>query len=70
MNIGMNVGLWDRIIRIILGLVLIGLATFEIIGAWGYIGLIPLATGLLKWCPLYTIMGIRTCSVQNTVKRN
>lgn len=61
MNIGMNVGLWDRIIRIILGLVLIGLAAFEIIGAWGYIGLIPLATGLLKWCPLYTIMGIRTC---------
>lgn len=61
MKISINVGLWDRIIRIILGLVLIGLTTFEIIGVWGYIGLIPLATGLLKWCPIYTILGIKTC---------
>jgi hypothetical protein len=61
MNISVNVGLWDRIIRIILGLVLLGLTTFGIIGVWGYIGLIPLATGLLKWCPIYTILGINTC---------
>ncbi len=66
----MNVGFLDRIIRIILGLLLIGLAYFEIIGVWGYIGLIPLATGLLKWCPLYTIIGIQTCPLHSTVKRD
>lgn len=68
MNISKNVGLLDRIIRIILGLALIGLAYFEVIGVWGYIGLIPLVTGLIKWCPLYALLGIKTCPVQSSVK--
>ncbi len=70
MKISKNVGLWDRIIRITLGLVLIGLAYFQIIGAWGYIGLIPLVTGLLTWCPIYTILGIQTCPRHDIVKRD
>ena len=66
----MNVGTLDRIIRIFLGLALIILAYTGIIGAWGYVGIIPLATGLLKWCPLYTLLGIQTCPLHETVKRD
>jgi len=66
----MNVGTLDRIIRIILGLSLIALAYFGIVGSWGYIGIIPLATGLMKWCPLYTILGIQTCPLHETVNRD
>ena len=66
----MNVGTLDRIIRIILGLTLIALAYTGITGAWGYIGIVPLATGLLKWCPLYTLLGVQTCPLHETVKRD
>ena len=65
----MNVGILDRILRITMGLLLIALAFFGIIGNWGYIGLIPLATGLLKWCPLYPLLGIQTCALHETIKR-
>ncbi|WP_019557635.1 YgaP family membrane protein [Thiomicrorhabdus arctica] len=68
MNISPNIGLWDRIIRITLGLTLIGLAYFGIVGVWGYIGVIPLVTGLIKWCPIYSILGIQTCPAHNTIK--
>lgn len=64
----MNVGLIDRVIRIVIGLVFIALAYFGIIGSWGYIGLLPLLTGLLKWCPLYSILGIQTCPVHSHIK--
>jgi len=64
----MNVGTLDRIIRITLGLVFIGLAYFDVFGAWAYIGIIPLATGLLKWCPLYTLLGVQTCPVHESIK--
>jgi hypothetical protein len=56
-----NVGNADRALRIVLGLLLIGLAFFGTIGAWGYLGVIPLATGLLSRCPAYSIFGINTC---------
>jgi Protein of unknown function (DUF2892) len=58
-----NVGTIDRVLRILVGLALIGLAATHTIGAWGYVGLIPLATGLFRFCPLYTLLGIRTCPV-------
>ena len=66
----MNVGLVDRIIRIVLGVALIALAATNVLGMWAYIGIIPLATGLLKWCPLYTLLGIQTCPLHETVKRD
>ncbi|WP_321326350.1 DUF2892 domain-containing protein [Thiomicrorhabdus sp.] len=66
----MNVGTLDRIIRIIIGIALIALAFSGTIGLWGYIGIIPLVTGLLKWCPLYTLLGIQTCPLHETVKRD
>jgi hypothetical protein len=59
-----NVGSIDRIARILLGLILIGLAATGQIGSWGYIGVIALATGLFSFCGLYTLLGINTCSVK------
>ena len=53
----------DRGLRIAAGLALIGLAATGTVGLWGYIGIVPLATGLMGWCPLYTVLGINTCPV-------
>jgi hypothetical protein len=63
-----NVGTIDRVLRILVGLALIALAATHTIGAWGYVGLIPLATGLFRFCPLYTLLGIRTCPVSGAPK--
>lgn len=57
----LNVGGIDRIARIIAGLVLVGLTAAGMIGAWGWIGLVPLLTGLFKFCPAYAMFGINTC---------
>lgn len=59
-----NVGSADRVVRIVAGLALIGLALAGTIGPWGYIGIVPLATGLLKTCPLYSLLGLSTCPMQ------
>jgi hypothetical protein len=59
-----NVGGIDKIIRIVLGLVLIGLAVTGTVGWWGYLGIVPLATALIGWCPPYALLGINTCSVK------
>lgn len=58
-----NVGTLDRIIRIILGLALIIAAATGAIGWWGWIGIVPLATGLMSSCLLYSLLGINTCPV-------
>jgi hypothetical protein len=58
-----NVGGIDRILRIVVGLVLIGLTLAGVIGMWGWIGIVPLATGFLRTCPLYSIVGLNTCPV-------
>jgi hypothetical protein len=59
-----NVGGIDRVVRIVAGVVLIGLAATGNVGVWGWLGLVPLATGLIGWCPPYTLLGINTCSVK------
>lgn len=56
-----NVGGTDRLLRVIAGLVLIGLTLMGIIGVWGWIGLILLATGIFSFCPAYGLLGIKTC---------
>lgn len=56
-----NVGGIDRILRIVVGLALIALAATGTIGIWGYIGVVPLVTGALGWCPAYLPFGIKTC---------
>lgn len=56
-----NEGTADRVIRVLVG---IGLLSLVVIGpktAWGYIGLLPLITGIMGSCPAYSILGISTC---------
>ena len=59
-----NVGGIDRILRIVLGLVLIGLTVTGTIGVWGWLGVVPLATGAIGWCPPYAIFGFNTGSMK------
>ncbi len=61
-----NIGNIERIIRIVGGLVLISLAATGTVGVWGWLGLVPLATGLVGWCPPYSLLGINTCKNKNT----
>ncbi len=56
-----NVGGMDRLLRIVVGLALIGAALFQYLGVWAYIGVVPLATGIIGWCPAYQLLGIKTC---------
>ena len=60
-----NVGGIDRIVRIVVGVLLVALAATGQVGAWGWIGLLPLATGALGWCPPYGLLGINTCKNRN-----
>lgn len=61
-----NVGGIDRIARVLLGVVLIALTLMGTIGVWGWIGAVPLATGLLGTCPAYTVFGLSTCPMKKT----
>ena len=56
-----NVGGIDRILSIVAGIVLIALTLMGVIGVWGWIGIVPLATGLLRTCPIYSLLGFNTC---------
>ena len=56
-----NVGGMDKILRIVAGLVLIGLGIAGIGAPWTFVGVIPLVTGLVGWCPLYLPFGISSC---------
>jgi len=61
-----NVGGIDRILRIVLGIVLIGLAATGTVGWWGWLGVVPLLTGLFSTCPLYSALGWNTCPVKSS----
>ena len=56
-----NVGTVDRALRIIVGLALIGLTLNGNIGVWGWIGVVPVLTGIFRFCPAYPLLGISTC---------
>ena len=58
-------GTIDRAVRIIAGLVLLSLVFIGPQTPWGWIGLVPLATGLVGFCPLYRVLGINTCSLRS-----
>lgn len=58
-----NVGGVDKVIRVTAGALLVVLAALGFIGAWGWIGVVPLLTGLFNFCPLYTLLGIKTCKI-------
>nr|WP_306113845.1 MULTISPECIES: DUF2892 domain-containing protein [unclassified Roseovarius] len=56
-----NMGLLDRAVRFLVGALLIALAATGTIGLWGWLGLIPVGTALISFCPLYRIIGLKTC---------
>ena len=56
-----NEGALDRTLRVLAGLVLVALAATGTLGLWAWLGVIPLLSGLIGWCPLYTVLGINTC---------
>jgi len=55
-----NVGCPDRFIRIVVGVALIALAFTGVIGVWGWVGVLPLLTGVVRVCPAYSLLGIDT----------
>ncbi len=60
-----NVGSIDRALRIVVGLALIGATLAGMIGVWGWIGIVPLLTGIFKFCPAYAMFGMSTCPMEN-----
>jgi len=61
-----NVGGIDRILRVVAGLVLIALAATGTVGLWGYIGIVPLLTGVFRFCPAYALGGFSSCPTQKS----
>ncbi|WP_027967112.1 YgaP family membrane protein [Halomonas halocynthiae] len=59
-----NVGGIDKVARIVIGALLIVLALTGTIGVWGWVGVVPLVSGLFNTCPLYQLFGINTCKVK------
>lgn len=60
-----NVGGIDRILRILVGVILIALAATGTVDWWGYLGAIPLLTGIFRFCPAYPLLGMSTCPIKN-----
>lgn len=60
-----NEGTLDRVLRVIVGLALIAIVFVGPKTPWGWVGLVPLLTGLVGTCPLYSILGIRTCKLKS-----
>ncbi|MDE2612104.1 MAG: DUF2892 domain-containing protein [Burkholderiales bacterium] len=61
-----NIGSLNRLVRVIVGLVLIGLTLAGTIGVWGWIGVVPLVTGAVGWCPAYRLLGIHGGAAKKT----
>jgi hypothetical protein len=61
-----NEGSLDRGLRIIAGVAILSLVFIGPQTAWGWLGLVPLATGLIGYCPLYTVLGINTCQMKRS----
>lgn len=64
MHMQQNVGTTDRILRIAFGVALIAASVLGYIGPWGWIGLVPIATGVFRFCPAYWPFGLSTCTVR------
>lgn len=59
-----NLGGIDRILRITVGLVLLGLVATGTVGWWGWLGIVAVVTGFAGWCPLYTLLGFNSCPMR------
>jgi hypothetical protein len=62
MNMTANVGNVDRMLRIGLGVLLIVLTLLGTIGVWGWLGLVLIGTGFMRFCPAYRLFGFKTCA--------
>lgn len=60
----MNEGTTDRVLRVTAGIALIALAATSTVGMWGWIGVLPLLTGTIGFCPAYTVLGVSTCPMK------
>lgn len=60
----LNMGNIDRALRIVVGAVLVALAATGTVGLWGWIGVVPLVTGLVGFCPLYPLLGVSTAKAK------
>lgn len=60
----LNVGGIDRVLRIVVGLALVGATLAGMLPVWGWIGVVPLLTGIFKFCPAYVIFGMNTCPME------
>ncbi len=58
-----NVGTIDRILRIVVGLILIAMVFVGPQTPWGWIGVVPLLTAFIRFCPAYKLIGLSTCSI-------
>lgn len=61
-----NEGNFDRIVRVVVGLVVVSQAFVGLQTPWAYLGLVPLATGLVGYCPAYSLLGFNTCPVKRS----
>jgi hypothetical protein len=59
----LNEAIWDRMVRIVLGAGLLSLVFLGPQTPWGFVGVVPLVTGLVGFCPLYRLLGLSTCPV-------
>ncbi len=59
-----NVGTIDRVLRVVVGVVLIALVFVGPQTPWGWIGVVPIVTALVGFCPAYRLFGLRTCPLQ------
>jgi len=59
-----NVGTIDRVVRVVAGGALVALAATGTVGLWGWIGVVPLVTGVVKFCPAYALLGFDTCPME------
>ncbi len=64
-----NVGPFDRYVRVVLGILLLAFTVAGPQTAWGYVGLIPLITGVLGFCPIYALFKFSTCPTRSQLKR-
>jgi len=60
-----NVGAVDKVLRILVGAIALSLVFIGPQTAWGWLGIIPLMTGVVNFCPLYRILGVKTCSIKS-----
>ena len=63
-----NEATWDRAARVAIGLFILSLVVIGPKTPWGFLGLIPVATGLIGFCPIYTLFGFSTCSAPHGTK--